>query len=153
MNIGYYNSPIGIIEISEINKEIVGIKFVEDINLSEEKENECILNCKKELSEYFQGERKEFSIKINFIKGTDFQKSVWNALKEIKYGEKVSYKDIAEKIGNPKAVRAVGGANNKNPIGIIVPCHRVIGKNGNLVGYAGGLNAKEFLLNLENKNS
>ena len=103
--------------------------------------------CRR-LSEYLKGERKIFDLPLN-PKGTDFQKCVWRALCDIPYGETRTYKQIAEAIGNPKAVRAVGMANNRNPITIIVPCHRVIGANGKLVGYGGGLEMKEFLLRLE----
>ena len=102
----------------------------------------------RQLSEYLKGERKTFDLPLN-PKGTDFQKCVWRALCDIPYGETRTYKQIAEAIGNPKAVRAVGMANNRNPITIIVPCHRVIGANGKLVGYGGGLEMKEFLLRLE----
>ena len=102
----------------------------------------------RQLSEYLKGERKTFDLPLN-PKGTDFQKCVWQALCDIPYGETRTYKQIAEAIGNPKAVRAVGMANNRNPITIIVPCHRVIGANGKLVGYGGGLEMKEFLLRLE----
>ena len=142
---GYYNSPIGILEIIESDGYIVEINFVEDDNCLEEFISEEIEKCKIELEEYFSGRRSEFSVKVDLAKG-------WNALRDIPYGETVSYKEIAEKIGNPKAVRAVGGANNKNPIPIIIPCHRVIGKDGSLTGYGGGLSKKECLLNLENEN-
>ena len=101
-----------------------------------------------QLSEYLKGERQIFDLPLN-PKGTDFQKRVWQALCDIPYGETRSYKQIAEAIGNPKAVRAVGMANNRNPITIVVPCHRVIGADGKLVGYGGGLEMKEFLLRLE----
>ena len=101
-----------------------------------------------QLSEYFSGKRKTFNLPL-LLKGTDFQKQVWQALLKIPFGETRSYKQIAETIGNPKAVRAVGMANNKNPFLIIVPCHRVIGANGKLVGYAVGLDKKEYLLRLE----
>lgn len=104
-----------------------------------------------QFSEYLKGERKEFDIPFR-MKGTKFQKQVWTTLCEIPYGETRSYKQIAEAIGNPKAVRAVGMANNRNPLLVVVPCHRVIGANGQLVGYAGGLDKKEFLLRLENPN-
>ena len=104
-----------------------------------------------QFSEYLKGERKEFDIPFR-MKGTKFQKQVWTALCEIPYGETRSYKQSAEAIGNPKAVRAVGMANNRNPLLVVVPCHRVIGANGQLVGYAGGLDKKEFLLRLENPN-
>ena len=105
----------------------------------------------KQLTEYFEGRRKvfDFPIKLN---GTDFQKAVWKELLKIPYGETCSYKEIAEKIKNPKACRAVGMANNKNPILIAVPCHRVIGADGSLVGYGGGLDMKKTLLDLEKQN-
>lgn len=105
-----------------------------------------------QLSEYFAGKRKSFDLPLEAL-GTEFRKKVWAALTEIPYGETRSYKDIAESIGNPKACRAVGGANNKNPISIIIPCHRVIGAGGSLVGYGGGLDNKTLLLDLERKNS
>lgn len=151
INRGYYNSPIGVLEIVESDGFIVEINFVQEANCLEDSSSEEIKKCKKELEEYFEGKRTDFTVKINFAKGTDFQKSVWNALKKIPYGKTVSYKDIAEEIGNPKGFRAVGGANNKNPIAIIVPCHRVIGKNGSLTGYADGLSKKEYLLDIERK--
>ncbi len=104
-----------------------------------------------ELSEYFAGKRKEFTFAYAG-KGTEFQQKVWKALCAIPYGETRSYKDIAIAIGNEKACRAVGMANNKNPIGIIVPCHRVIGSSGKLVGYASGVEMKDFLLRMEFEN-
>jgi methylated-DNA-[protein]-cysteine S-methyltransferase len=102
----------------------------------------------QQLSEYFSGKRKSFDLPLE-PQGTEFQKKVWSALLEIPYGETRSYKDIAERIGNPKACRAVGGANNKNPIVIIIPCHRVIGAYGGLVGYGLGLPMKQQLLDIE----
>ena len=105
----------------------------------------------KELEEYFKGKRKEFTVPCR-PEGTDFQKRVWEALTRIPYGETRTYKEIAAEAGNPKASRAVGMANNKNPVPIIIPCHRVIGSDGKLTGYAGGLGVKEFLLNLEREN-
>ena len=113
-----------------------------------EQETALIKEAYQQLSEYLKGERKEFDLPLN-PKGTDFQKRVWRALCNIPYGETRSYKQIAEAIGNSKAVRAVGMANNRNPITIVVPCHRVIGADGKLVGYGGGLEMKEFLLRLE----
>ena len=104
----------------------------------------------RQLEAYFSGELESFDLKLA-PKGTIFQKSVWKALCEIPYGETRTYKDIAVSIGKPKAYRAVGLANNRNPIAIIVPCHRVIGANGKLTGYASGLDVKEFLLKLEEK--
>lgn len=106
----------------------------------------------EELQAYFLGEKKEFTFDFKLI-GTSFQKQVWQALTDtIPFGETKSYKDIAVSIGNPKAVRAVGGAVNKNPFSIVVPCHRVIGTNGKMVGYGGGLDRKEYLLAFEKKN-
>jgi len=103
----------------------------------------------QQLQEYFAKTRSRFDVKLDLY-GTEFQKSVWRALTEIPFGMTKSYKEVAEAVGNAKAVRAVGGANNKNPIPIIIPCHRVIGTNGSMVGYGGGLSIKEFLLTLEN---
>ncbi|AUS07996.1 [Fe-S]-binding protein [Laceyella sacchari] len=101
-----------------------------------------------QLEEYFRRERREFDLPIDLY-GTPFQKLVWRYLRTIPYGEVRSYKEVAQGIGAPKAVRAVGGANNKNPVSIVIPCHRVIGSNGSLVGYGGGLHIKEYLLTLE----
>lgn len=101
-----------------------------------------------QLKEYFAGIRKEFDVPLD-IEGTDFQKRVWNELRNIPYGKTISYKTLSEKLGDVKAIRAVGKANGQNPIAIIIPCHRVIGANGNLVGYAGGLDIKEKLLHIE----
>lgn len=112
---------------------------------------ERLKEAKQQLEEYFAGERTAFDLPLDIRGGTPFQREVWHALRSIPYGETWAYKDIAEKIGNPKAVRAVGGANNKNPLSIIIPCHRVIGASGQLVGYGGGLSKKEILLALERK--
>jgi methylated-DNA-[protein]-cysteine S-methyltransferase len=102
----------------------------------------------RQLEEYFKGDRTAFEVEFDLY-GTSFQKLVWQTLTQIPYGETRSYKEIALDVGTPKAVRAIGGANNKNPVPIIIPCHRVIGSNGALVGYGGGLNIKEYLLKLE----
>ncbi|MBU3160256.1 methylated-DNA--[protein]-cysteine S-methyltransferase [Clostridium frigoris] len=115
--------------------------------------NETVLlkGANRQLQEYFSGKRKVFDLPLA-PSGTEFQQKVWHALREIPYGKTNSYKDIAKNIGNIKAARAVGMANNKNPILIFIPCHRVIGSNGKLVGYAGGLDVKEKLLNIEKEN-
>lgn len=113
-----------------------------------EKESETITNAITQLDEYFNHRRKAFDIPLLFI-GTDFQKSVWNELLNIPYGTTVSYAGFSERLGNPKAIRAVAAANGANAISIIVPCHRVIGSNQKLTGYAGGLPAKKLLLELE----
>ena len=114
-------------------------------------ETKLIKEAYRQFSEYLEGERKEFDLPFK-MQGTEFQKRVWKALCDIPYGETRSYKQIAEAIGNPKAVRAVGMANNKNPLLVVVPCHRVLGANGQLVGYASGLEKKQYLLQLENPN-
>lgn len=115
------------------------------------KNTNMIAQAKKQIVEFLRGERDEFHLELN-PQGTDFQKRVWNALKKIPYGQTRCYQDIAKSVGSPKAMRAVGMANNKNPIPIVVPCHRVIGKNGDLVGFGGGLPLKKRLLKLESEN-
>lgn len=148
--ISFYDSPIGLIKIVANNEAIVALDFV--YKRSKENENDVIRQCKIQLDEYFKGIRKEFDVNIE-VNGTEFQKMVWQELKRIPYGQVRSYKDIAVAIGNEKAVRAVGGANNKNKIAIIIPCHRVVGKDGSLTGYAGGLWRKKWLLEHEERNS
>ena len=154
-----YDFEIGKLAICEENGKIVLVNVVktkEDIEEiaknSIQKETSLIKNTKQQLDEYFAGKRKKFNIPIK-LDGTDFQIKVWKELLKIPYGETCSYLDIAKCIGNPKASRAVGMANNKNKIIIIVPCHRVIGSNKKLVGYACGLDVKEKLLELERENS
>ncbi len=112
-------------------------------------QSELLLMAKKQLDEYFNGCRKKIDIPIVMV-GTEFQKIVWHELSNIPYGMTISYHELACRVGNPKAVRAVASANRVNPISIFVPCHRVIGKNGRLTGYGGGLSVKEFLLKVEN---
>ena len=154
-NIFYYNTKIGRIGIEENGIAITKLDFIsKDVQeeIIEENETALLKEAIKQLNEYLDGKRSSFDLPLE-PKGTEFQKKVWNALKEIPYGETRSYGEIAKIIGNEKASRAVGMANNKNPIAIIVPCHRVIGANGKLVGYAGGLDLKEKLLQLEKNNS
>lgn len=147
-NIFFYETEIGIIGIRENNKSITDIFFSKVDTNDNIEETDLIKECFKQLKEYFEGNRMKFDLPLD-ARGTEFQKKVWNELLNIPYGETKSYKDIAVAIGNEKACRAIGMANNKNPIPIIIPCHRVIGSNGKLVGYAGGLNVKEKLLNIE----
>ncbi len=111
-------------------------------------QEQILLQAEREVTEYFRGERSVFEVPLH-LKGTEFQLKVWNALRQIPYGETRSYSEVAQMIGNPQACRAVGGANNRNPVLLMVPCHRVIGKNGNLVGFAGGLDVKQRLLDFE----
>lgn len=144
-----YNTIIGPIEIVEEDGYILRLDFSIDEKIDTE-ETSLIKETYKQIEEYLLGNRKKFTVPIK-LKGTEFQKKVWNALLEIPYGETMSYKQIAEKIGNPKACRAVGMANHNNPIAIIVPCHRVIGSNRKLVGYARGLDIKQKLLEIESE--
>lgn len=145
-----YNSIIGDIFISADENFLLSVQFVNH-NFIENQENKIIRQTIKQLNEYFRGKRKKFELPLN-PKGTEFQKKVWLQLMNIPYGKTATYKDIATLIGDSNASRAVGNANNKNPIAIIIPCHRVIGSNNKLTGYAGGLDKKEKLLNLEKNN-
>lgn len=147
MGKSYYKSPIGILEIICENNALISLKIVESASKSNN-ETELIKEIKTQLDEYFLGKRKKFYIKIN-LKGTEFQKKVWMELLKISYGKTKSYSEIASSIGNKNAQRAVGSACNKNPIMIVIPCHRVISKNGKLSGFAYGTDIKEILLNLE----
>lgn len=149
-NLLVIDTVIGKIGIAEDGKSITNLYF--DSNTIPEgfdlKETLLLKEAAKQLSEYFSGKRKTFELPLA-PSGTEFQKKVWDTLKQIPYGETMSYGEVAKKIGNDKACRAVGMANNKNPIPIIIPCHRVIGSNGKLVGYGGGLDIKKKLLELE----
>lgn len=149
-----YTSPVGTIEIIGTQEAILSIDYVETeapTPLIREGIPQVVKDCWRELDEYFNGTRVEFTVRyVN--KGTDFQLGVWQALTAIPYGETASYQAIARAIDNEKAVRAVGTANGKNKLSIIVPCHRIIGANGTLTGYAGGLWRKEWLLAHEQKN-
>lgn len=150
MGVGFFESPIGWIKIVGDENYIYEVDFVEKKE-TEQDMTGILYQCIKELEEYFKGIRQTFSVPLK-MEGTEFQKKVWKELCTVNYGETASYKDMAIQIGNPNASRAVGGANNKNPIGIIVPCHRIIGANKKLVGYAGGIDKKEWLLNHEIEN-
>ena len=146
-----YESPIGMIEIVGTNEAISSILFSEKdkrVNFSSTETPPVLEECYKQLDEFFKGERRDFSFSYQ-LQGTDFQKTVWKALIEIPYGQTVAYKDIAFSIGNEKAIRAVGNANGKNKLSIVIPCHRIIGSNGKLTSYAGGLWRKEWLLQHE----
>lgn len=149
----YYKSPYGWLKIGMKEEKVCYLKLADEASLSLEMADHGVgfEEIKRELDEYFQGNRSSFSTPL-LMDGTEFQKKVWKALREIPYGETRTYKDIAKAVGNEKASRAVGMANNKNPIHIVIPCHRVIGSNGKLVGYAGGLDMKSGLLDIESKN-
>ena len=143
--------PFGFIHIYAVNEGITEIKIdnlpSDDTDFITDEMKKCMI----QFDEYFDGKRKEFDLNL-IINGTDFQKSVWNALLRITYGKTASYKDIAQAINNPKACRAVGNANNKNKFWIVIPCHRVIASDGSLSGYAGKEWLKEALLNFEKNN-
>lgn len=146
----YYDLQFDRIGIAQEGEAITHLRFGGDALPAdyELRETPLLKRAAEQLSEYFAGKRQAFELPLN-PQGTVFQKRVWQALTEIPYGETRSYKEIAEQVGAPKGFRAVGGANNKNPIGIVIPCHRVIGANGALVGYAYGLSTKIRLLELE----
>lgn len=151
----YMDSPVGALKLVAHDHALVAVmwdnedhKRVRLAELIEDHQHPMLLRVKKQLEQYFAGQRQQFDLPLDF-KGTDFQQQVWQTLLTIPYGETRSYKEIAVQIGNKKAVRAVGAANGKNPISIIAPCHRVIGSSGALVGFAGGLDKKQILLSLE----
>lgn len=145
----YYESPLGTLELTADEIHLTAVNFLEKTFEQPAGNPNSVLNrTVHQLDEYFEKERKEFDLPL-MPEGTEFQQKVWQALQQISYGRTASYKDIAELIGEVKAVRAVGGANGKNPIPIIIPCHRVIGSDEAMVGYAGGLWRKEWLLKHE----
>ena len=153
MFIGYYKNSKVNIKIEANETEITDITFIQNNSETEdqEQENQIIKQCKEELEKYFRGELKSFKTKYK-MQGTEFQEIVWKELLNVNYGTTISYKELAKRIGRPTAVRAVANAVGKNKIGIIIPCHRIIGSNGTLTGYAGGLNNKKYLLEIERKN-
>ncbi|MFC2164395.1 methylated-DNA--[protein]-cysteine S-methyltransferase [Acidobacteriota bacterium] len=144
----YYNSKIGLLEITGTSDAVTSINFTDKKQAFDRMLPENLKECRTQLDEYFRGKRTDFSVKFK-LEGTDFQKKVWKRLLKIPHGQTVSYKDVAVGIGNEKGVRAVGGATGRNNISIIVPCHRVIGSGGDLVGFGGGLWRKVWLLNHE----
>jgi methylated-DNA-[protein]-cysteine S-methyltransferase len=148
----YYNSPLGMLKITTSDTAVLGIDFTDGKSSSSKNTPPIMKEAISQLDEYFSGKRKNFSLKVE-LKGTDFQKSIWNAMYKIPYGKTASYKEIAKAAGKPKAARAVGGACHRNPIGIVLPCHRVIGSDGSLTGFGSGLDLKEKLLNHEKKHS
>ncbi len=152
MYVYYYETTLGKMGIVTENDQVIQVFFGKKRVIAEEKETELIREVHNQIHEYLMGDRKQFDIPIK-ITGTPFQKKVYKALLKIPYGQTSTYEQIAKMLNNPKAYRAVGLSNGKNPIAIIIPCHRVIGKNGNLTGYAGGLTRKKKLLNLEHKNN
>jgi methylated-DNA-[protein]-cysteine S-methyltransferase len=148
-------SPIGKLKLVASDKALVAILWEKDgprrVRLSEmvaDDRHPVLVETERQLNEYFSGKRKTFSIALD-MRGTHFQKNVWESLLAIPFGETRSYAQLAKHLGNPRATRAVGAANGRNPISIIVPCHRVVGSSGKLTGFAGGLEAKAKLISLE----
>lgn len=151
------SSPVGTLKLVASNEGLVAVLWEKERDarvrldkMESAKDHPILIETEKQLKEYFSGHRKVFDIPLAPI-GTSFQNKVWMALRDIPFGETRSYGELAKKIGSPKAARAVGAANGRNPLSIIVPCHRVIGQNGKLTGFAGGLDKKEILLKLEMK--
>ena len=150
MNSLKITTPVGTLQLLSEAGYLVRIAFPGEHRTGPENDESdpVLVACATQLSEYFGGKRQDFDMPLGPV-GTEFQQNVWRALKDIPFGELRSYSDIAREIGKPKAVRAVGAANGRNPLPIVVPCHRVIGSNGSLTGFAGGLAMKKQLLTLE----
>jgi len=151
-----FKSPVGLLEICEENSKLTNLSLLKGEAVSAgtqdfKHHSDFLYEAYRQLNEYFSGTRRSFELALE-SKGTEFQRAVWRELQKIPYGETRSYEDIAVGIGKPKAVRAIGQANSRNPIMIIVPCHRVVHKNGDIAGFAGGIEAKKYLLELESRN-
>lgn len=150
LHTAYYKSPIGMIQLVEENNLLTVAHFLDE-SISESLSSSKLLNeALRQLDEYFSGARTEFHLPL-YASGTDFQQTVWEKLLEIPYGITITYLQLAKRLGNIKSIRAAASANGKNPLAIIIPCHRVIGANGKLTGYAGGLHRKQWLLAHEAK--
>ncbi|RMA65919.1 methylated-DNA--[protein]-cysteine S-methyltransferase [Ulvibacter antarcticus] len=145
MKKAYINSPIGIVEIIGDKDGLLAVIFMDSSESFSSEIPSELKETVKQLTEYFEGNRSEFQLKLS-PKGTEFQKRVWNELQQIPFGKTSSYQQMANRLGDPKVIRAAASANGKNPISIIIPCHRVIGSDGSLTGYAGGLHRKKWLL-------
>jgi methylated-DNA-[protein]-cysteine S-methyltransferase len=149
----FYHSPVGLLKISGTEEYITEVTFHDTSQKAEGNKKhlpQMLIQCVEQLIQYFNGQRRQFELPLN-QEGTPFQKEVWNELVQIPYGKTISYLELARRIGDTKATRAVANANGRNNIAVIVPCHRVIGSNKELVGYAGGLHRKKWLLDLEAK--
>lgn len=147
----YYESPVGVLTLKASEQELFALNFGGGTEASNPT-NTLLQEAVSQLEQYFQGKRNYFDLPLH-LSGTPFQTAVWQSLLSIPYGSSASYQDIALAVNNPLAMRAVGMANNKNKIAIIIPCHRVIGKHGSLVGYAGGLDTKRWLLDFEREHA
>ena len=150
MDTCYIETPLGYAKIIGDQDGITSVSIVDTNEDTSESIPESLLDCATQLKAYFNNKLKTFDLKLN-PEGTDFQKKVWNQLSKIPYGKTISYLDLAKQLGDAKTIRAAASANGKNPLWIIVPCHRVIGTDGSLTGYAGGLHRKQWLLNHESE--
>lgn len=148
----YYKTPIGIAKIIGDENGICAVTVLDETIEIIEETPSCLKDCVQQLDEYFKGNRTTFNLKLN-PKGTDFQQKVWNELLQVPYGKTRTYLEQTKRLGDVKAIRAVASANGKNPLWIIIPCHRIIGSNGSLTGYAGGIWRKKWLLEHENPSS
>lgn len=146
----YYDSPIGRLLLEADDVVITKVHFMEDLQVTVSAPSPVLEKCMAELDEYFDGKREKFSVPVHAF-GTDFQQKVWAQLLTIQFSKTISYADLAKQLGDQKVIRAAGSANGKNPIAIIIPCHRVIGSDGSLIGYGGGLWRKKWLLDFERK--
>lgn len=149
MDRAFLKTPLGILEILGSEKGIRSVSFKNDLPAADQAVPDSLRECHDQLREYFEGARKEFSLKLD-LEGTEFQQGVWAELCKIDFGQTISYREQTLRLGDIKAIRAVASANGKNPVAVIVPCHRVVGSNGSLTGYAGGLWRKKWLLEHEN---
>ncbi len=145
----YYKTPIGIAKIIGDKNGIIAVTVMDESVEIPEEIPVCLQDCVQQLEEYFKGTRTSFDLKLNPL-GTDFQQKVWKELLNVPYGKTATYLEQSKKIGNVKAIRAVASANGKNPLWIVIPCHRIIGSDGSLTGYAGGIWRKKWLLEHEN---
>jgi methylated-DNA-[protein]-cysteine S-methyltransferase len=145
-------SPIGLLKLCSDKQSLLSVTFIDEVNEQDVEFPEILIEAQKQLEEYFSRVRKSFDLRLA-PQGTDFQRRVWEQLEMVKYGTTLSYVEIARKLGSENFSRAVGMANGKNPLPIIIPCHRIIGNNGKLTGYAGGLDRKKWLLLHELNNS
>ena len=148
MEAAYLNTPLGWARIEGDSDGLTAVTILDTAPKTDEIVPEILEDAVYQLREYFDGTRREFSLKLQFL-GTPFQRTVWKQLTHIPYGKTISYLELSEQLGDPKAVRAVASANGKNPFWVIVPCHRVVGSDGSLTGYAGGLHRKKWLLDHE----
>lgn len=150
MDTCYIETPLGYAKIIGDQDGITSVSIVDKSENTSESIPESLLDCATQLKAYFNNKLKTFDLKLN-PEGTDFQKKVWKQLEKIPYGKTISYLDLAKQLGDAKTIRAAASANGKNPLWIIMPCHRVIGTDGSLTGYAGGLHRKQWLLNHESE--